>query len=271
MKLINRIIIIFLITIIIASLLFGNTRTNIESFQNDSFSFDIFMINMDKDKDRQANFFSAYSKSDFSDKKINRFSAIVGKNENPSKWLTSDSITKLQQIEKTGYRTHHHDITRGGLGCFLSHYNLAKQLLRDDKIDAYLIFEDDTTVLPFTYNKIKESLKYLPNDWDYVLFYTIRAVGRKENNFFNILKSFWGMNCYIINKTGAKKLVDEVEKNKIDGQIDCYLSKMIQQNKIKIYASNGNYVSCNSKDTNIQTILKQVKGVDPYNYHGYQM
>ena len=79
------------------------------------------------------------------------------------------------------------------------------------------------------------------------------------------------MNCYIINKTGAKKLIDEVEKNKIDGQIDCYLSKMIQQDKIKIYASNGNYVSSNSKDSNIQTLLKQVKGVDPYNYHGYQM
>lgn len=271
MKLINRIIIIFLIAIIISSLLFGNTRTNVESFQNDSFSFDIFMINMDKDKDRQANFFSACSKSDFSDKKINRFSAIVGKNENPSKWLTSDSITKLQQIEKTGYRTHHHDITRGGLGCFLSHYNLAKQLLSDNKVDAYLIFEDDTTVLPFTYNKIKKSLKHLPNDWDYALFYTIRAVGKKENNFFNRVKSFWGMNCYIINKTGAKKLVDEVEQNKIDGQIDCYLSKMIQQNKIKIYASKDNFVSCNSKDTNIQTLLKQVKGVDPYNYHGYQM
>ena len=46
---------------------------------------------------------------------------------------------------------------------------------------------------------------------------------------------------------------------------------MIQQDKIKIYASNGNYVSSNSKDSNIQTLFKPVKGVDPYNYRGYQM
>ena len=271
MELINRIITIFLIAIIISSLLFGNTRNYIESFQDDNFSFDMFMINMDKDKERQANFVASYVKSDFFDKKINRFPAIVGKNENPSKWLTDNSIRELQQIEKNGYRTHHHDITRGGLGCFLSHYNLAKQLLNDNNVDAYLIFEDDTTVLPFTYNKIKESLKYLPDDWDYVLFYTIRAVGRKENNYFNNLKSFWGMNCYILSKQGAKKFVDEVNETKIDGQVDCYLSRMIQQKKMNIYSTKTHFVSSNSTDTNIQTLLKPHQNIDPYDYKGYRV
>lgn len=271
MKFSNKVIIIGLITIIITFLLLGNTSNYIETFQDNNFIFNAFMINMDKDKERNENFYKNYLNSDLSKIKIDRFPAIVGKNEDPKMWLTHESAKELRLIEKNGYRTHHHSVTRGAIGCFLSHYTLAKKLLKETTVDAYLIFEDDTALLPFTYNKIQESLKHLPNDWDYVMFYTIRAVGRKENEFFNKLKSFWGMNCYLINKSGAKKLIDEVEKNKIDGQIDCYLSKMIQQNKLNIYASKTHFVSSNSKDTNIQAILKPKKGIDPYDYNGYQM
>ena len=69
---------------------------------------------------------------------------------------------------------------------------------------------------------------------------------------------------YAMDKTG-------VDKNKIDGQVDCYLSKMIQQDKINIYSTKTHFVSSNSTDTNIQTILKPIKGVDPYDYNGYKI
>jgi len=242
-----------------------------ESLQNKNERMRVFIINMNKDADRYDNFINRYLSSDISSEKINRFSAIVGKNVTPENWLTDNSLAELHRIEKKGYRNYHHSLTRGGIGCFLSHHTLAKNLLQDSQTDNYLIFEDDTAVLPFTYSKITDSLKHLPNDWDIVLFYTIRAVGRKENNYFNKLKSFWGMNCYIINKKGAQKLIDEVNNNKIDGQIDCYLSKMIQQNKITVYSSKIHYVSTNSKDTNIQVLLKPQKGIDPYDFDGYKM
>lgn len=268
----RKMITVILLIIIIVSLIVGNNRKDLtEPFETNKLKLKIQVINMDKDKDRYDNFIKSYFNADISNEEFHRFSGVIGKNENPKKWLTNESFDELKYIEKRGYRTHHHSITRGGIGCFLSHYNLAKKLTQDNEHDAYLIFEDDTAILPFTYNKINESIKHLPDDWDIVLFYTIRAVGRKENNYFNKLKSFWGMNCYIINKQGASKLIDEVTKNKIDGQIDCYLSRMIQQNKFNAYSSNVHYVSSNSKDTNIQVLLKPTKGIDPYDYHGYKM
>jgi GR25 family glycosyltransferase involved in LPS biosynthesis len=126
-------------------------------------------------------------------------------------------------------------------------------------------------MLPTTYNQILTSLEEAPQDWDMLLFYTIRAVGRSENESFNKLKSFWGMNCYILSKHGAKKFVDEVNETKIDGQVDCYLSRMIQQKKMNIYSTKTHFVSSNSTDTNIQTLLKPHKNIDPYDYKGYRV
>lgn len=79
------------------------------------------------------------------------------------------------------------------------------------------------------------------------------------------------MNCYILNKNGAKKFVDEVDKTKIDGQVDCYLSRMIQQQKMNIYSTKTHFVSSNSIDTNIQTLLKPQQNIDPYDYKGYRV
>jgi GR25 family glycosyltransferase involved in LPS biosynthesis len=268
----NRIIIAILLSIIFSILLWKTSVLNIFSQKEGlmlSESPKIFFINMDKDTGRYRKLIKHYQNSDLSNERIHRYSAVVGKKVAPEKWLSSDALNELRLIEKNGYRTHHHSITRGGIGCFLSHYYLAKQLLTDSEHNMYLIFEDDTSILPNTYQQIKLSLESVPDNWDMLMFYTIRAVGHSENKTFHKLKSFWGMNCYLINKQGAKKFVEEVDKNKIDGQVDCYLSKMIQQNKMNIYSTKKHYVSSNSTDTNIQTILKPQKGVNPYDYKGY--
>lgn len=270
----NRFLIAILLTIIFSILLWKTTIFDLY-FHRESFLLSeppkIFIVNMDKDKERYEKIIKHYQNSDLSNERIYRFSAIVGKKVAAEKWLTPDALNELRLIEKNGYRTHHHSITRGGVGCFLSHYYLAKQLINDPKHNMYLIFEDDTAILPNTYQQIKKSLKNVPDNWDLLMFYTIRAVGHSENKTFHKLKSFWGMNCYLINKNGAKKFVEEVDKNKIDGQVDCYLSKLIQQNKINIYSTKTHYVSSNSTDTNIQTILKPQKGINPYDYNGYKI
>ena len=268
----NRIIIAILLSIIFSILLWKTSVLDLFLHKEGFLVYEhpkIFFINMDKDKERYRKLIKHYQNSDLSNERIHRYSAVVGKKVAPEKWLSSDALNELRLIEKNGYRTHHHSITRGGIGCFLSHYYLAKQLLTDSEHSMYLILEDDTSILPNTYQQIKLSLESVPDNWDMLMFYTIRAVGHSENKTFHKLKSFWGMNCYLINKQGAKKFVEEVDNNKIDGQVDCYLSKMIQQNKINIYSTKKHYVSSNSTDTNIQTILKPQKGVNPYDYNGY--
>ena len=271
----NRILIAILLTIIFVILLWRSNMifylTEKEGLNNQP-KLRLFVINMDKDKTRLDNIMKYYKNSDLSQEPISRFPAVVGKKVPVEKYLTSDALSELHLIEKNGYRTHHHSLTRGGLGCFLSHYNLAKQLLEDKReIDGYLIFEDDTSILPNTYEQIRQYLKTIPDNWDMALFYTIRAIGRSENEKFNRIKSFWGMNCYIINRKGAEKFVNEVNKTRIDGQVDCYLSRMIQQDKLNVYSTKKHVVSSNSGDTNIQIILKPKKGIDPYDYKGYKV
>ena len=268
----NRVIIAILLTIIFSILFWrSNIIRQTQEGLNNEIKLRLYVINMDKDKERYQKLLKHYKNSDLTILPINRYEAIVGKKVPPETWLSKDALTELQLIEKNGFRTHHHSVTRGGLGCFLSHYNLAKQLVNDPSVNGYLIFEDDTTMLPTTYNQILTSLEEAPQDWDMLLFYTIRAVGRSENESFNKLKSFWGMNCYILSKQGAKKFVDEVNETKIDGQVDCYLSRMIQQKKMNIYSTKTHFVSSNSTDTNIQTLLKPHQNIDPYDYKGYRV
>ena len=268
----NRVIIAILLTIIFSILFWrSNIIRQTQEGLNNEIKLRLYVINMDKDKERYQKLLKHYKNSDLTTLPINRYEAIVGKKVPPETWLSKDALTELQLIEKNGFRTHHHSVTRGGLGCFLSHYNLAKQLVNDPSVNGYLIFEDDTTMLPTTYNQRLTSLEEAPQDWDMLLFYTIRAVGRSENESFNKLKSFWGMNCYILSKHGAKKFVDEVNETKIDGQVDCYLSRMIQQKKMNIYSTKTHFVSSNSTDTNIQTLLKPHQNIDPYDYKGYRV
>ena len=268
----NRLIIAILLTIIFTILLYHSL---IVKYINEGFSIShddiaFYVINMDKDKERYEKIINNYKNSDFPSNKLIRYPAVIGKEVNIDDWLSSDAISELNLMERNGYRTHHHSLSRGGIGCFLSHYNLAKKLV-NDSVNSYLVFEDDTRIHNDTYDKIQKSIENAPDDWDMILFYTVRAVGRGENGELNRIKSFWGLNCYIINKNAAKKIIKEVNETKIDGQIDSYLSRMIQQDKLKVYASKTHFVSPNSTDSNIQTILKPRVGIDPFDFKGYKI
>ena len=271
----NRVLICILLLIIFSILLWRSRIFHrIEALENPpmvgNLKYRTFVINMDKDVERYNKIASYYHNSDLSELPLERYSAVVGKNVEPSDWLTDDAISDFNQVLNNGHRTHHYQLTYGGIGCFLSHYNLAKQLLSEKKnVDAYIVFEDDTAIPRNLLSHIEKNISELPEDWDYLLFYTIRANGEPITNKLNKLKSFWGLNGYIINKKGARKLVEETNANKIDGQIDSYLSRMIQQNKMNVYATKRLLVKSNAQDTNIQVILKPLKGVNPYDFKGY--
>ena len=121
----NRLLIAFLLTVIFSILLWKTAIIQFltkEGLEIDNQTPKIFIINMDKDKERYAKIIRYCEKSDFSNERIVRFPAIVGKSVPPEKWLSSDALTDLRLIEKNGYKTHHHSLTRGAIGCFLSHY-----------------------------------------------------------------------------------------------------------------------------------------------------
>jgi GR25 family glycosyltransferase involved in LPS biosynthesis len=221
---------------------------------------------------RNNDFIKSYYESDMNQLGVKRFPAILGKTVDFNTWLTPEAIEELNITELTKERTHHYQLTYGGVGCFLSHYMLAKQLLSDDNTDYYIICEDDIIFYKNMIESINYYLSEAPNDWDIIHFITSRKINYKVMGMFFKPKGFWGTQCYIINKQGAKKIVGEVHKEKIDAQIDAYLSRMIQQNKINIYITNKNLVVSNTNGniSDIQYNIKRMPSqLNPYNYKGY--
>lgn len=230
-----------------------------------------FIINLDKNPERLNRTLDQCAISGLSNRiSIERFPAIDGKKVHLEDWVSPDTFNEIENIERMKYRTHHYQLTKGGVGCFLSHYRIAKNLIGDILYDHYLILEDDITIEPRIYDYITQSLNDAPPDWDILLFSWIRmrANDSIEPSVFKKVDSFWGMQCYMINTKGANKVTEEVERNKIDGQIDSYLSRMVQQNKLNIYAFKRRMVYTDSRTTDIQLPIHPVKTIDPFDYKG---
>jgi GR25 family glycosyltransferase involved in LPS biosynthesis len=216
---------------------------------------------------------------------LERYPAILGSTINIEQWLSPSAMNEFYVVKKNGYRTHHYQLTSGAVGCFLSHYYLAKQLVDDSSTDTYLILEDDVQLLPSAYTIMMQELEHAPDDWDLIAFYYHRVIGEPvgkltknsisdgaaDSNLYRFQRvdGFWGTGTYLINKKGAKKFVDEVEHNKIDGQIDAYLSRMSQQNKIRLYASNIHISKNVGRDTNIQIEINPISGMNPFDFKGF--
>jgi len=232
-----------------------------------------YIINMDKNKDRLENVQEKYEKSDLRIIPYERFPAVVGKNIDIHEWLTEEAIVELKQVENKKYRNYHYQLSRGGIGCFLSHYALAKQLLEDDKYDYYFNLEDDIYIADGCMGKIKIALKNVNPDWDFIIFGYHRLIySELTNKYFARISGFWGTHGVLMNKKGAKAFVDEVDKNKIDGQIDAYMSRMAQQGKIAIYGFlSPVFYTYNDVLSDIQVPIKPKKDIDPFNFRGYNV
>lgn len=230
-------------------------------------------INLKKNRDRLVSVKSKYLESDLIALPFNRFDAIYGRDVDINNWLTKSTIKELKDVESRKYRLYHHQLTYGGVGCFLSHYTLALDLTRDLKYDYYIILEDDINIRKDIYEKLNDYVENAPKDWDMLIFGYFRLSSVKMNQQYMKPKGFWGMQGYIINKAGASKFVNDVDYQKIDGQVDSYMSRMQQQGKINIYATEERLVYSNllGNKTNIQMPLLHVKNIDPFNYKGYKM
>ena len=261
----------FLISIIIVF------RINKDGFVTDStipLRISAFIINMDKNKERWNRVIQHYNNSDMTELKLQRYSAVVGKDVNVYDWLSPYAIVELEQVERNKFRLYHYQLTMGGIGCFLSHYNLMKKLIDDPDNDYYFIMEDDIVFSPTTYLNIKQSIINAPPNWNMLLYGYIRTVNDttyNDNNYFIKLNAFWGMQGYLVNKKGAKIFVEEADANKIDGQVDAFLSRMIQQGKIDIYAYKKRQIATFDSISDIQNQLLIQPNINPFMFKGYSV
>ncbi len=169
------------------------------------------IINLDLKPERLNATLEQYKNSDLSQVPIERFSAIVGTSVDITEYLDQATQRELLEVEETGYRTKHHQLTRGAIGCYLSHLAIYKSVRPGEIV---LVLEDDIKIKHDALKSIAWPMGY----WDILLLG--HNVMRK--NFDGSVKSFWGMCGYLITYEGAQKILKK--GHPIDCQIDTYLS-----------------------------------------------
>lgn len=213
-----------------------------------------YLINLRRRPDRLALFRRDYSKSDIPhDFKL--IDAVDGSKLNIERQqLTELAKAELQQLEKTGYRTRHYQLTRGAIGCYLSHIRVWQQALKDEK-DVVLIFEDDAKIPADFQEQVNTKMKNAPSDWDIILLgvacHTCQGI-RTRPGFLRV-KKFWLLHSYIIRGSAIQKIFKSDALFPIAQQIDSLLSEMGEI--LKIYATTPVISDQRASRTDIQAAM----------------
>lgn len=213
----------------------------------------VYCVNLDDANDRYETIKKYENEIDIG---ITRFSAIDTRTyEKSSKYynlLTDSAIKKLEKLQIDGAREHHEDLSVGAIGCYLSHYNIWKDAIKNN-YKQVLVLEDDAKLYDGFYKKIIKIAENTPDDWDIILF-GLYGIGTKVNNELDIYKvdKFISTHCYLINIESISKIIDDFIP--IDVQIDFTISKFIPD--INVYGSH--IISQDSKKfkSQIQVSLK---------------
>lgn len=223
------------------------------------------VINLPHNEDRLIQFKKQYDSSDLSHLPLEVFVGVDGKKIEIKEYVTADAYAQIMGTEQTGYRLRHKDLTRGGVGCYLSHISIYKQLLEDPDYDFYIIFEDDAVFNTDVLKYIQYIMSKTPKDWNLILFGRIRCKCEKVSAIYERARYFWGLFGYAINKEGARRVIDHYEKTGIDMQIDSAMSKMSQNDELVVYGVSRDIISQDSRYvSNIQKPIKKSKDVDPF-------
>jgi len=244
-----------LLIVIILVFIFSDSKNNkekytnskkikkIEKFTLNSKDFDVYVIHMAKNTDRLVNFNNHYNRSDLI-KRYNIFPAVVGKNLNLIDFVSPQAYTQIIETEKTGKRKHHYDLTKGAVGCYLSHLSIYKKII-ESNVDYGLIFEDDSKIVRRFYSKMLEGLDNLPDDWDIFLLGVICLKCEFGKKIVKVDR-FWGTHGYLIKNKSAAKLLEYLDKP-LSKQIDADMSLLVKRGLLNVYAINPVIVTQDSK------------------------
>lgn len=225
--------------------------------------FDCYVINMKHDARRMKGFMKAYSKSDVSRRNsLIRHDATVGKDVPIAEYLSSKALCEILQAERLSYRQKHYELTRGAVGCWLSHTELWRKIMETDKEYA-IIFEDDCILARNFHAVLRES--QVPADWDICLLGYICNSCEPVNCADAVeVKRFFGLHAYMIRRSAIKKILENRRLKEITKQIDSVLSDMVQASELRVYALPQPIAWQNNMAyaTTIQMQLKRLPGVD---------
>ncbi|XP_064458740.1 procollagen galactosyltransferase 1-like isoform X2 [Ornithodoros turicata] len=204
---------------------------HLESFlglpQKDKMGFDqVYMINLERRPERRVRMEYCFDELGISFKAT---AAVDGRNLNES-YLEEHGIRMLPE-----YRDPYHGrpITAGEIGCFMSHYNIWKDIIENQHRLA-IVFEDDIRFEPYFRTKVENVMADARTfDWDLIYFGRKRLSKdgepyvRGSHLLVHVDYSYWTL-CYVITLDGARKLVDAAPLSKMV-PVDEYLPIMFDK------------------------------------------
>jgi glycosyl transferase family 25 len=206
---------------------------------------DSYVINLPRRPDRLENFKINYYKSDISKNNLIVINAIDGKDFKQIEGFVPESTKK---IIKSGQRKTHDELTPGMIGCYLSHYKAYEEFLKSGK-EMALIFEDDSKIISSPFDS---RLNNYPKDWDIIMIGVQSCMDCPDvNENFMRLHYFYGAGGYLINRQGAKKMIENKE-NPIAHQIDLLMAKLCKEMKINVYSVKNNLVDTEPMGSDVQ-------------------
>jgi len=159
---------IFLVCILTLLIIIVFNSINIECYSK----IKVFLVSLEKDKERRDNL------------------GII-----PDFIFSVDgSKLDLDQLKKDGILSNTSTLTKGEIGCYMSHVELLKKaVMQKDKY--VLILEDDAKIEPYTFDKINDVLKEAPKDAELIF------IGYNYNESYDYKKSIYlhGCQSYIVN------------------------------------------------------------------------
>ena len=145
-----------------------------------------------------------------------------------------------QEIHK-----HNPELSRGKIGCFLSHRTIWRRMV-SDKLQHALILEDDCIIvrLSHTARRIKQAIATLNKEnihWDVLLIGRNKKKRQDQKRIgAGLVRTgpFWGMYGYIIKQNAAQILLQQEGVKNFQVPCDVLLSNLNDTNQLKVFAVN---------------------------------
>ena len=238
------------------------SKVNIETFGNFLIE-NAYVINLKNRSDRLTSFKKNFENANL-DFPLKIHVATDGKNINLNDLNISNIARReIEYIEKTGHRIKHYQLTRGAVGCYISHLDLWDKIYNTGD-DYALIFEDDAVIPSNFKDKLQKSIKNLneaDTEWD---IFVLDALCRDCIPYYeNIVKinKFFLLHSYII----SRKAIEKIKRNNLlypmEQQLDWALSQ--HSDILNIYTVSNGFVKQGDFKTDIQLPLKVLPGINP--------
>ncbi|XP_018577272.1 glycosyltransferase 25 family member [Anoplophora glabripennis] len=174
--------------------------------EKDTLGFDkIFMINLRRRPERRRRMFACFDELGL---EVTTLDAVDGQNLNES------FLEGIQFMPEFKDPYHKRPMTLGEIGCFMSHFNIWKEIVANG-YENTLVLEDDIRFEPFfrlKVAKLMEELRGMP-EWDLVYLGRKRLQENDEpwvegsDQLVKVGYSYWTLG-YVLSSSGARKLLD---------------------------------------------------------------